>query len=465
MRRISRLAHRPVALAATAVLALAACAERAPLAPSAVATNRTASGLFVGAIGDFTWIDANRDGIQDASELPLANVTVHLFAGGGCTGTPIATQLSDAVSGYYLFAPLDAGTYSVQVVAPAGYAPTTVAAPGSTSANDSNPACSTVTIGDGEANETIDFGFVPLAVCVPGVIGGVDLTGVVDNQLFLFTNGSVDANWQGASKGFVGNVLVDGLQARERTSGGVPYAGTITTNDGSLGAWQGIVNQNPGVAFAALNQGSTIADAEAKLAAAFTTINGLAVTPGFASRSATSLNGLNTQNGVDEVIVINVTSGFQVSSKILVTGDAGDTYILRWDTDANAANGYQGQVKFQSGGAIVPQGGLTPASFLHVAGDINASGGGSNPPAPYPQGPRYDNGTGALVPGAKDFAGGGFFTGYWLTTGDPATGATAPLSNAIFVGGWYSTTTKFSMTSGTSGVYVRKACPAGGSPQ
>jgi len=59
--------------------------------------------------------------------------------------------------------------------------------------------------------------------------------------------------------------------------------------------------------------------------------------------------------------------------------------------------------------------------------------------------------------------GGGFFTGYWLTTGAPTTlsnglyvGDTAPLSNAIFVGGWYSLTTKFSMTSGTSGVHV---CP------
>ena len=47
-----------------------------------------------------------------------------------------------------------------------------------------------------------------------------------------------------------------------------------------------------------------------------------------------------------------------------------------------------------------------------------------------------------------------FFTGYWLTTGDPANGDTSPLSNAIFVGGWYSSTDKFSMTSGTSGVYV-----------
>jgi len=69
---------------------------------------------------------------------------------------------------------------------------------------------------------------------------------------------------------------------------------------------------------------------------------------------------------------------------------------------------------------------------------------------------------------ANSITGGGFFTGYWLTTGSPTTldptsglytGDTASLSNAIFVGGWYTCTTKFSMTSGTSGVYVAPNCP------
>src|SRR5262245_42526232 len=55
-------------------------------------------------------------------------------------------------------------------------------------------------------------------------------------------------------------------------------------------------------------------------------------------------------------------------------------------------------------------------NFIHVAGNINASGGGSNPSAPYPQGPRLNEGTGELINGAKNFSGGGFFTGYWLTT-------------------------------------------------
>jgi hypothetical protein len=303
------------------------------------------------------------------------------------------------------------------------------------------------------------------------VIGGVNL-GELPEYLFFFADGSTDANWQGATKGYVGDVAVDGIQASERTSGSVPYAGTIYTNDTTLDAWQDIVDQNPGQASGSTENVQLISDLESDLVSAFQQINALPATTGFTSVASTSLDGLNTQNGIDEVYVINVTSGFNVSSKINITGDPGDVFILRWDTDANPANGYQGEVKFQSGGAIVPLGGLTPTNFIHVAGDINASGGGTTPLPPYPQGPRYDDGQGALINGGSDFSGGGFFTGYWLTTGDPTVagpgglliGETQPLSNAIFVGGWYTLTTKFSMTSGTSGVYVSPNPDTQGTP-
>lgn len=269
------------------------------------------------------------------------------------------------------------------------------------------------------------------------------MLGQLTNYLFVFTDGSTDANWQGASKGFSGNVAVSGAAAF-RTSGTVPYAGTISTNAASLGAWQSIVNQNAG-ASAATNS-AVVPSLAADLAAAFATINQLTASPGYGDRSALSLNGLNTSNGVKQTLVINITSGFHVSSKINICGDAGDVYILRWDEDQNASNGYQGQVKFQSGGAIVPCGALNATNFVHVAGDIAASGGGSNPPLPYPQGPG--------MAGGSNWNGGGFFTGYWLTTGDPSTGKTSSLSNAIFVGGWYTMSSKFSLTGGTSGIHV-----------
>lgn len=278
--------------------------------------------------------------------------------------------------------------------------------------------------------------------------------GNLTNYLFVFTNGSNDANWQGATKGFIGNVAVNGLVAAERTSGGVPYAGNLYTNAATQGSWQGILNQNSSQSTGTANATGLVSGLMNDLSNAFNTINNMSVTNGFEGVSSTSLNGLNTQNGIAETIVINITSGLSVSSKINITGDASDIYILRWDTDGDPLNGYQGVTKFQSGGAIVPNGDLKATNFINVAGDISSSGGGSNPAPPYPQGPRYDNGQGNLITGGGDFNGGGFFTGYWLTTGDPITGQTHSLSNAIFVGGWFTTSIKFSMTSGTSGVYV-----------
>jgi hypothetical protein len=297
------------------------------------------------------------------------------------------------------------------------------------------------------------------------VIGGINL-GKLPDYLFFFENASSDANWQGASKGFVGDVAVDGIQASERTSGGVPYGGTIYTNDVTLSAWQDIVDQNdppevdPAQAWGITGETARIAGLETDLINAFTQINALSATPGYTSVSSTSLNGLNTQNGIPETYVINITSGLSFNSQINITGDAADVFILRWDIDGDPSNGYQGQANPSNGGAIVPQGGLRASNFINLAGDIDSWG---CPPPPYPQGPRYDDGQGALIVNGSDFGGGGYFTGYWLTTGkpdnyDPVTGLyygeSSDLSNGIFVGGWYTINTRFSMTSGTSGVYV-----------
>jgi len=305
------------------------------------------------------------------------------------------------------------------------------------------------------------LGLLPFWADSQVTIGGVNL-GNLPNYFMFYSDARADANWQGTSKGYIGNVAIDGIQAHEISAGTVAYSGTIYSNDSTLSGWQHIVDGSPGQAFSSLNNTMLISNLTTDLENAFTQINSLTVTAGYSGVSSTSLNGLNTQNGIAETYVINVTSGFTVSSKINITGDANDVFILRWDNDANFSDGYEGNVKFQSGGAIVPLGGLLASNFIHVAGNINSGSGGSNPPSPYPQGPRYSNGTGNLIGGGADWNGGGFFTGYWLTTGSPTNnpageqpyGDTHQLSNAIFVGGWYSKTTKFNMKSGTSGVYV-----------
>lgn len=92
----------------------------------------------------------------------------------------------------------------------------------------------------------------------------------------------------------------------------------------------------------------------------------------------------------------------------MITGDPGDVFIFRWDSDANFSNGYQGSPKFSNGG-ITPLGGLSVSNFIHVAGEIRSSGGGSPPNAfNYPQGPNLGNGQGDEIEGVSNsWEGGG----------------------------------------------------------
>ena len=65
-------------------------------------------------IGDFVWLDKNRNGIQDSGESGVAGVTLKLFP----TGATITTDSS----GKYSFCGLENGDYQVEVVSiPAGY--------------------------------------------------------------------------------------------------------------------------------------------------------------------------------------------------------------------------------------------------------------------------------------------------------------------------------------------------------
>lgn len=115
-------------------------------------------------LGDFVWIDSDRDGVQDTGEVGLAGVTVNLYAADGVT--LIATAVTDT-SGYYLFPGLAAGTYTVKFVMPSGMllSPTGVGGAGS----DSNGLSTTVTLGVGESNMSIDLGVYAKG---PGPTGG-----------------------------------------------------------------------------------------------------------------------------------------------------------------------------------------------------------------------------------------------------------------------------------------------------
>ena len=110
-------------------------------------------------------------------------------------------------------------------------------------------------------------------------LGGVDL-GNLTNYLFVFTNSYEDANLQAASKGFLGDIAVDGIEASERTSGTTAFSGTIFTNGSTQDAWQTIIDDNPSQSSGVTGENSRIADLQADLVSAIQQINALSPTPG-----------------------------------------------------------------------------------------------------------------------------------------------------------------------------------------
>ena len=146
-------------------------------------------------VGDYTWMDVNRDGIQDGDEPALPGVTVTLTYEDGsavtdASGNPVAAVTTDA-NGKYSFENLLPGGYKVSFQAPAGFEATTSEA-GDDRAADSNGATASVTLAQGQTDDTIDFGAVG--------------TGVIGDQLF------VDVNQNGGSAPDAGDRPLAGVK-------------------------------------------------------------------------------------------------------------------------------------------------------------------------------------------------------------------------------------------------------------
>jgi len=121
-------------------------------------------------VGNFAWLDANYNGIQDSGESGLAGVTVTLFDAAGTTlittdalGNPVAPVITDS-TGSYLFGVLPPGQYTVKFTPPAGYFPTVVGA--GSSADDSNGlSAQSAVLPAASSDLTLDSGFVlPVSV-------------------------------------------------------------------------------------------------------------------------------------------------------------------------------------------------------------------------------------------------------------------------------------------------------------
>ena len=202
------------------------------------------AGIYkLASIGDRVWNDANSNGIQDATEVGIANVAVSLWADGT---TQVGATTTTNASGNYSFVNLKPGTYQVRVTTPTGLTATTKGA-NPTSATDSNINATgrtdLITLGSGEANLSIDAGYtlgggsLPGGGPLPG--GGSDLqitktdglTSVVEGQRITYT---IDVKNVGSST--VANALVTDLMPANLTNvtwTSAVIAGTVSGNDSS----------------------------------------------------------------------------------------------------------------------------------------------------------------------------------------------------------------------------------------
>ena len=143
-------------------------------------------------IGDYVWNDTDRDGIQDAGEPGISDVTVDLY---DCAGNQIDTTTTDA-NGFYSFE-VDAGDYYVEFTLPSGmvFSPMDVGADDAID-SDADPTTGMTlctTLDPGENDLTWDAGMyciTPPGTGTPGywknhpeawpveviTIGGVDYT-------------------------------------------------------------------------------------------------------------------------------------------------------------------------------------------------------------------------------------------------------------------------------------------------
>lgn len=141
-------------------------------------------------------------------------------------------------------------------------------------------------------------------------------------------------------------------------------------------------------------------------------------------------------NGIAETIVVDIkTDKVEHGNSIYVGGDAEDIIIFRWDKDHScvAKGKCEGKVEIKDGGAIIPQGDLSVANFIHLAEHIEASSSDDPPPSELLNKgwgrPTHRDGT--PLANAVPF-GGGYYPGYWCLTGDQVKAKNVNIIGAIY---------------------------------
>jgi serine-aspartate repeat-containing protein C/D/E len=171
-------------------------------------------------IGDRVWLDCDADGIQDANEIGVSGVMVHLLSS---TGAVLGTTNTD-YQGNYLFSNLTPGDYAVQVVKPNGYSFTAKDQGGNdaldSDADTTNGKMVITTLSAGENDMSWDAGLTTVGACLD-----LDLTG-----------GANSGSSAGNIRSFTMNGLSVHASAFSRTDSGGNWATAyLASYSGGLG--------------------------------------------------------------------------------------------------------------------------------------------------------------------------------------------------------------------------------------
>ena len=162
------------------------------------------AGMYQDAtIGDFAFLDCDKDGIQDAGEVGLENVPVTLSGQTG-NGTAVNLNATTAADGSYEFTPLIPGTYTLEFqypVSPTGlaYSPQDQGGDDNLDSDvDGSGFTNPITVISNEENDTVDAGFMD--VTPPTVVDATDGTvecdgagNVAELNNWLSNNGNATA--------------------------------------------------------------------------------------------------------------------------------------------------------------------------------------------------------------------------------------------------------------------------------
>ncbi|MBK1640945.1 hypothetical protein CKO12_03440 [Chromatium okenii] len=237
-------------------------------------------------LGNYVWLDADKDGVQDAGESGVNGVTVKLYDGAGnlITSTTTGDDYSTAATeqGYYQFTGLKAGSYKVEVIAPKNYAFTKSNA--TTDAIDSDVdedgITQVITLVAGESNQTIDAGLIESRDeqnSLPASLSG-----------YVYQDEGNDGVWDGVAAG-IGNVTVTLLDASGNPVIGV-NGNPITTTTDENGFYE-FIDLKPGTYGVSETQPSTYLDGKDTAGVPGTgsagndIITGIALTEGQSSRN------------------------------------------------------------------------------------------------------------------------------------------------------------------------------------